>query len=320
MKNPLVSIVVPVYNVELYLSRCIDSIITQSYDTIEIILVDDGSQDNCPCICDDYAVKDSRIRVIHKLNGGLSDARNAGLERINGQYVAFVDSDDFLNKYYIEKLYTALITNNADVAICNFQKVDGNYNKLVSNSEYIQFIGNSKIIWNEEAFWNAYFSGYTPCNVVWSKLYKSSIFDNIRFTREKIHEDEFILHQIISKCTKIIPINDILYFYLQRDNSIIAGIKNSTNFDLLEAFQDRYNYFMEKEYYVFAEKTIVLMQRFCRIKNDTVKRMIKQCYKSIKVLSKTFSNSKSFKYIIITKIFNLNFNFYCLLHSIFKKN
>ena len=123
MSKPLLSIIVPVYNVEKYIERCIKSILNQSFTNFELILVDDGSPDNCGKICDEYKKKDSRIKVIHKKNGGLSDARNAGIERAKGEYIAFVDSDDFINKYMYEILYKNAKKWDADISICNFKMV-----------------------------------------------------------------------------------------------------------------------------------------------------------------------------------------------------
>ena len=127
-QKPLISVIVPVYKVEKYLKKCVDSLICQSYPNLEIILVDDGSPDNCGKICDEYAKKDDRVVVNHKENGGLSDARNAGLDWIfsnsDSEYVTFIDSDDWVSEYYLEKMYSALMSDGADLSICNFKKID----------------------------------------------------------------------------------------------------------------------------------------------------------------------------------------------------
>ena len=124
MKDELITVIVPVYKVEKYLDRCVQSIVDQTYTNLEIILVDDGSPDNCPKMCDEWAKKDKRIKVIHKQNGGLSDARNAGLEKAKGKYVGFVDSDDYISPIMYEKLYKCIIDNQADMAMCGFSTVD----------------------------------------------------------------------------------------------------------------------------------------------------------------------------------------------------
>ena len=130
INKSLISVIVPIFKVESYLGKCIDSILSQTYKNIEIILVDDGSPDSCPQICDLYSEKDNRIKVIHKNNGGLSDARNAGLIVSKGEYVCFVDGDDFVETEYVERLYTAIKKCNADLAICGFKYVDEKYNGL----------------------------------------------------------------------------------------------------------------------------------------------------------------------------------------------
>ena len=130
MYKPLISIIVPIYKVEKYLKKCIQSIMNQTYLNFELILVDDGSPDDCPMICDNYAKLDNRIVVLHKQNGGLSDARNAGLDVARGEYIGFVDSDDFIANNMYEKLLSGLLAEDADMAVCNFSYVDENYRFL----------------------------------------------------------------------------------------------------------------------------------------------------------------------------------------------
>ena len=125
MMNKLVSIIIPVYNVEKYLAECIESVLKQTYQNIEILLIDDGSPDNSGKICDEYEEKDSRVRVIHKENGGVSSARNVGLEQANGEYITFIDSDDFVSESYIEELYIALENGNSDLAFCKYNHYNG---------------------------------------------------------------------------------------------------------------------------------------------------------------------------------------------------
>lgn len=138
-EEPLISVIVPVYNVEKYLDKCVDSIVNQTYKNLEIILVDDGSPDNCPKMCDNWAKKDKRIKVIHKENGGVSSARNVGIDNAKGEYIGFVDSDDWTEKKYIQKLYEVLIQENADIALCGYNRVTG------ANIEKININGTSEI-------------------------------------------------------------------------------------------------------------------------------------------------------------------------------
>ena len=244
MTQPLISVIVPVYNVEKYLNKCVDSIVNQTYTHLEIILVDDGSPDNCPVICDEWAKKDSRIRVIHKENGGLSSARNAGLDIMTGILVGLVDSDDYILPDMYEKLYNAMTENDADMSICSFFTIDVSGNISPYKSAMPKAL---KLISRDEAF-NIY-TDALEYDVAWTKLYKSEIFNEIRFPEGHKHEDTATIHRIIGACNKIILLNESLYVYRVHDKSI-TGILYQKYFDLNEfqdrkfIAQDRYNYFM----------------------------------------------------------------------------
>lgn len=138
-KDPLISVIVPVYHVEKYLTKCVDSICSQTYDNLEIILVDDGGDDMCPSICDEYKKIDSRIKVIHKKNGGLSDARNAGLDIATGQYLYFVDSDDYIDDHTIEFLYASIVANGSDIAVCEYVRVSEDGEKYTKSMFPVMF-------------------------------------------------------------------------------------------------------------------------------------------------------------------------------------
>lgn len=176
----LISVIIPIYNVEKYLKKCIDSIINQTYKNLEIILVDDGSPDNCGKICDEYAKKDQRIRVIHKKNGGLSDARNAGIDIAKGKYIAFVDSDDYVEKEYIEIMYKELKKNNVKIVQCGINKISDN-EEIIDNYGYLKDeLINSQRIMEEK------YTKYPISNVVaWNKLYDIDLFKNIRYPVRK---------------------------------------------------------------------------------------------------------------------------------------
>lgn len=249
--NPVISVIVPVYNVEKYIEKCVDSIIIQTYKNLEIILVDDGSPDKCPEICDNYAKKDSRIKVIHKVNGGLSDARNAGLDIASGKYVTFIDSDDYISFDYIEKLYCALVDNGADMSLCSFIFVDDNYNIITErqNDSPIEdeCISGLDIIKKL----NQSHGGYYVVSVC--KLYSIHLFDNLRFRQGKIHEDEFIIHHVLYKCKRVATIAQPLYFYFQRSGSIMNEKIAYKEFDVCEAFLDRAEFLEDKiEFYECA--------------------------------------------------------------------
>ena len=234
MDNPLISVIVPVYKVEKYLRKCVDSILAQTYTNLEIILVDDGSPDNCGAICDEYAVKDSRIKVIHQHNGGLSAARNAGLDIATGDYIGFVDSDDYIAPDMYKKLYNALIENDADVSICNYDYVDTSYQTMNIYSPM-----ENKIYGYIEAINNLFVEYYCYYVTVWNRLYKSELLLKLRFEVNKKFEDAFIAHHIFLKCKKIVTIKDKLYYYLQRNDSIMGSKLSVSKTDELEAMFQR---------------------------------------------------------------------------------
>lgn len=213
--NPLISVIVPIYKVEAYLPRCIDSIIFQTYDNLEIILVDDGSPDGCGKICDSYAEQDSRIRVIHKENAGLGYARNSGLEICTGKYIMFVDSDDYLKRDCVEILYHRLINDSSDIAISNYIKVfDDGLSKAGTCKCFEKDVVTRHMLL--ETF-------YLHCVYVtaWGKLYKRSVFENIFFPKLRCGEDTWIFGDVIERCNTISFVNIPLYNYYQRSDSIL---------------------------------------------------------------------------------------------------
>ena len=204
--SSLISVVIPVYNCEKYLARCLDSVISQTYKELEIIVCDDGSPDNCPDICDEYALKDGRIKVIHKSNGGASSARNAGLAIATGEFVCFVDSDDFLPEDSIEKLHNAITESESQYAsgICG----SVNAQSRETNKEIIEFSKNPSGLLNVLSGNNA----YSP----YAKIYRLDIFNknNIRYDEElKCSEDALMIRQYLKYCTRICLISDVVYHY-----------------------------------------------------------------------------------------------------------
>lgn len=215
-KNLLISIIVPIYKVEKYVNKCVDSLILQTYSNIEIILVDDGSPDNCGAICDCYQEMDKRIRVIHKCNGGLSDARNAGIGVAKGEYIAFVDSDDYVTEHFIEKLYNAIKQQNADVAICSFKLIDETAKELKE-----EIVSDEETIVSGHQLLREVLTPYGGKYVVaWNKLYKRKLFETLRFEKGMLYEDEYINFLLFWNCERVVLIPDILYLYLQRGDSI----------------------------------------------------------------------------------------------------
>ncbi len=235
--SPLVSVIVPVYNVEPYLRRCLDSIVNQSYTNLEIILVDDGSLDNSPQICDDYAAKDKRIIVIHKKNGGLSDARNAGLDVCKGEYISFVDSDDWVDEKYVEKLFSLIIEENADIAIGENLKTDG---KISAKQENVIVKAYS----TRDALFHLFRKTHIAFVISCGKIYKRNLFKSIRFPVGKFHEDEFTTYILFYNSKKILYTSQILYYYYQRVGSIVS---TRHPWDVLEVFEQRYLFFKDKD-------------------------------------------------------------------------
>ena len=242
MNNNLISIVVPIYNVEKYLKQCIDSVINQTYKNLEIILVDDGSTDSCAYICDEYTKKDERIKVIHKKNGGLSDARNVGLDIAKGEYVSFIDSDDYISEDFIEKMYNALIDNNAEISQCNLVKVNDNAEIL----EKIGYIDNIKIETSYEMLKDLY-TGHWENTIACNKLFNIQLLENIRFPVGKVHEDEFTTYKILYKASKIAIVEDYLYKYRQNSNSITGKQFKEKRLDAIQAYEERLEFFKEKD-------------------------------------------------------------------------
>lgn len=242
--NPLISVIVPIYKVEEYLQTCIDSIIKQTYPNLEIILVDDGSPDRCGEICDAYATQDSRIIVVHKKNGGLSDARNAGLDISKGEYIAFVDSDDLVHPQFIELLVENAIKTNSDIVICDIVNFDSN--ESINSTA----INEYKIIERERDFYffvifNCFPEKELASNIVvaWNKLYKKELWNDLRYPYGKLHEDNFVIHSLINMSDKILRIDAPLYYYRQRQESIMFNIKEKNYIDKTKSSKNRVEFF-----------------------------------------------------------------------------
>ena len=219
MPHETISIIIPVYNVNNYLDRCVQSVLTQSYPDLEVILVDDGSTDGSSLLCDRWADTDSRVRVIHKENGGVSDARNAGLDAATGRYLGFVDSDDYIAPDMYEKLYRALQENRAEVSICNFLFVDENGNPLAEERNLgfpirDEVISGIDVLQKMHSMNRGIFYVFS-----WNKLYREELFSDVRFPKGKLSEDSFIVHKILGKCERVACITDICYYYVQRSGS-----------------------------------------------------------------------------------------------------
>ena len=252
MSMPIISVIVPVYNVEKYLSKCLESILNQSFSQFELILVNDGSTDNSELIFNKY-LYDKRLRVINKSNGGLSSARNAGLDVARGEYIIFIDSDDYINNKMFEILYNEMIRSKSDIIICDYLKVSESENeKIIDMLDY-----KSEIIEGKENILNQLCSEKRmQFTVAWNKLYKKKLFESLRFEEGRLHEDEFIAHRILGKAQKVNYIDLKLYYYVQRNNSIMQSQFKVNRLDCLDALYDRIKYCDENNLIYLKGRTI----------------------------------------------------------------
>lgn len=237
--NPKISIIIPVYKVEKYLRKCINSVLSQDYKNIEIILVDDGSPDNCGNICDEYAQTDSRIIVIHKENGGLSSARNAGLDIASGDYVGFVDSDDYIEPSMYRGMIETAIQYSTPLVVCGVTYVyeDGTTAVRSQNSGIVELNFKDAIIeMNTYRLFDM---------AAWSKLYRADLFKDIRFPVGKLSEDLYVMYKIFELAKKVVYIPNRYYNYLQRQNSISHNVKINHDFEYAAKAQMEY---LEKKY------------------------------------------------------------------------
>ncbi len=265
----LISIIVPAYNVEPYLERCVISLINQSYEKIEILLVNDGSTDGTGELCNRLAEKDSRIKVFHQKNKGLSGARNKGIYFAQGEYITFIDSDDYVSNDYIRILYEVALKNTADMVFCDFLEMkEGDtleenkevvyHEKIYDKTELYDII--SDIVHHEK----------TKVVIACAKLFKRGIFESFRFPEGRIHEDEFSVHHLLWKCKKVVGIDSSLYYYCIRSGSITGDEEyNDRHLQVLDAYEDRVQFYKEhlsKELFVamiicFFEMITVEYQR-----------------------------------------------------------
>lgn len=252
MQNPLISVVIPIYNVEQYMRECVDSVISQTYCHLEIILVDDGSPDNCPAICDEYAKKDCRIKVIHQENGGLAHARNVGITNSNGDYLTFIDSDDFVSKDYIETLYKGLVESNADISIASFNPFKGN----VVDLHFLDFVVFSDV--QKKDAIRRYCSINAECSMPFisacNKIYRRVLFEGIAFPKGRLYEDAFTTYKLIDRARKIVFTTSKLYFYRINPQSILGQSFKEKHLEMIEAFRSGLDFFDQK-----GEKEIASM-------------------------------------------------------------
>lgn len=223
-----ISVIVPIYNTEKYLNRCVDSILNQTFSDFELILVDDGSPDNCGKICDDYVKRDNRVNVIHKQNGGLSEARNYGIEwalkNSDSEWITFIDSDDWVHPLFLELLLDAVVKNNVDLGICD-------YLSTKADELEVNEINNRVELFSTEDFWILY---NEKSIVACMKIYKKLDFLYIRYPVGKLHEDAFTTHKIFFKHKRIAYVNEKIYYYYFNPNSITRSTWTPKRIDELD--------------------------------------------------------------------------------------
>lgn len=294
MNNPLISVIVPIYNVECYLKTCIDSIVNQTYSNLEIILVDDGSPDKSPEICDEYAKNDSRVKVIHQENGGLAHARNVGIAKSSGEYLTFIDSDDYVSNDYVESLYKGIAELGADISLASFYPFTKENELAISYSE-LSFTEVTR----EECFkrYGAIKADLSmPFISACNKLYKRDLFSSIRFPIGKLYEDAFSTYKLLDNAKKIVFTSTYLYFYRLNPQSILGQSFKEKHLEMVEAFCSGMNYFYQKGENEIAEMfrpPLLMREIYCWW---GVKCVLKNKKMADDVLNDYRENSRKLKY------------------------
>lgn len=313
--DELVSIIIPVYNVKDYLETCVASIVTQTYRNLEIILVDDGSTDGSGDICDQLKNKDNRIKVIHKTNGGLSDARNSGIDHATGGWLSFVDSDDFVSCDYVERLLGAAHVNHAEISICDPVHITKADDAVFTKESKVKVFSNTEAIqemWYQKSF---LFSA-------WAKIYRRELFNDIRYTKGIIYEDVDVMHEVFALASQIVYIDAKLYAYVHREGSITTQKFSAKEFDILKIC-DKLNTFAKTRsedlqkaaraysvvgnmrIFISAPRTDEYMAHIVRAEN----------YIRNNCISVLFDRNTRFKTRIGIILFCINKNLFCYVHS-----
>lgn len=245
----VISIIIPVYNVQKHLDRCLKSIANQTYRDLEIILINDGSTDKSPEICDNWAMYDKRIKVIHKENTGPGDSRNVGINNATGDYLSFIDSDDFISIYYFEYLLKLIKMGDYDISTCEFNRTS----KYINIFEYKPNYNQYKVITGKDVL-----EGKDDIQVApWGKLYKRELFNELRFIKSDMHEDVNLKYKLMYLTSNIISGMEKLYYYFENNNSLMRSKFSLKNLCIFDVLIDNYNYFKEKN--EEAYEAIILM-------------------------------------------------------------
>lgn len=311
----VISIIVPIYNTEKYLNECVDSIINQTYKNIEIILVNDGSTDNCLKICDEYAQKDKRVKVIHKENGGLSSARNSGLDILTGKYVCFIDSDDYVATTFVYDMFNLITKYNADIVQCKY-----------TNQSFVK-LNNEEILDSEQAILclnniDTHRTFVIACN----KMYDVKLFDNVRFPIGKISEDAYTTYILFDKLEKMVVSESALYYYRTTPNSITNRKFSTKRYDAILAYEKEIEYFKNINKNLQYESALSLYQHMLKkyyiltykfIENNKLKNLNflkNKLKKNLPNFIKYSDDKNNIKIKVI--LFSLFPDFYCAMTKI----
>lgn len=319
-----VSLIVPVYNVDKYLEECLDSLINQSYDNIEIILINDGSTDNSGNICDKYSNKYSKVKTFHKENAGLSSARNMGIEKSIGDYLFFVDSDDFIHPETIKIMCGLMIKENCDIVQCDFFKFHDkdsiNFEPVTTTVKHECYDGLTavKSIYSEKSI---------EATIVCNKMYKRKLFDKVRFPIGKRNEDEFTTYKLLYESKKVIYIYEKFYYYRQRENSIMHSKIDINRLDYLEALEERMKFFLDNNDCTMYKKTLIQYVESARdicikfieqgVFEEQVSMLLTKYNSTMNLLIK--DSSVPFKKKILMKFFANNPKLYINIRKMLKK-
>lgn len=305
MKEKKVSIIVPVYGVELYLEECLEALIHQTYQNLEIILIDDSSPDSCPEICDRYAVRDERVNVIHKKNGGAGSARNAGMSFFSGEYVCFVDSDDYPALDYVKKLAETLECQGADIVVSRYRclykygSVQGTVALEPGIYTQIEYLKQFLDDWN--------------CGLLWNKIFKKEVVRDLKFEEGRRIDDEFFTYQAVMRAKRVVQIEDELYVYRMRASGVMMSGSNCYEKmlkDQIDYLTERYH-LISKEYpELKAEYLENLMDNLINLKRKAstypdVKRRVQQEIRRLLMTALTGPVSLKAKYIFIRNIWSV---------------
>ena len=275
-ENPLISVIIPVYNVSKYLIECLSSVVGQTYRNLEIIIINDGSNDASLSICDVYREKDSRVKVISKERRGIAVARNVGIDASSADYIMFVDGDDYIQRDMIEILYENMKIFNADISLADYTK---------ELEAPVNIDPNKRILLSKEDMYNSLYDEHTRATVCTSIIKKSLFGEDLRFPEGKIYEDAFVIHKLIDRANIIVYSDNVLYYYRMREDSITHSEFSLKNLDYLGVLIDRmnfmrakkYDYFYAREFYRYVNELrldYMRLKKYYPNEKDKIKEMI----------------------------------------------